>query len=158
MKNLPISPKLNNFIENWFESKKDLFTFVSVDDFDENDIEGTLKKHIKRFEDTKKINIWTGESEKTIFASSKINHKFRAWHDFYHITKNLSYNPEGEILVCEEQKKDLPKNFDFEKTLLDIEIKGQIEYFEQKNKFVSNQYNFCIEYLKNGIDGALKIN
>ena len=154
----PISQRLNDFIELWFEEKKDLFSFVSVDDFNPADIEGTLKKHIKRFEETKKINIWTGCSDKTIFASDEINHKFRAWHDFYHITKNLSYFEEGEKKVCELQKNDLPKNYNFEKTLLDIEIVGQVEFFKEKNDFPINQHKFCKDFLIYGQIEAIKRN
>ena len=156
-KNNILSQKLNNFINAWFEDNKDTFIFTEIDEFDENDINGTLQKMIKTYKDTGKISIWTGFSENTIFGESTNNHKFRAWHDFHHVTKNLSFDEIGEAAVCECQKNDLPKSYIFERILLDIEINGQIEYLKERGNFVNNQIEFCKAYLNGGIKEALKI-
>ena len=156
--NTPLSQKLNDFINSWFEDNKGKFLFVDKDDNDyTDDIGGTLKKMIEIYKNTGKISIWTGCSETSIFADPKINHKFRAWHDFHHVTKNLSFDEIGEKQVCEYQKNDLPKTYIFERILLDIEINGQIEYLLKKGNFVNNQIDFCKSYLRGGIKEALKI-
>ena len=148
---IPFSERLNNFIENWYNENKEYFNFVEVDDFDENDIEGTFEKHKKRFEETKKINIWTGESEGTIFGCARVNHMFRAWHDFIHIRENLGYSITEESIVCDIQRDMLPSDWAFEKSLVESEIRGQAHYFFINNKFVDNQRVFTRKYLENSI-------
>ena len=145
----PFSTKLNDFINNWFEEHKGWFKFVDVDDFDENDIEGTFKRHKKRFVEEGFINIWTGASENTIFGCSEVNAKFRAWHDYVHMIYNLGYSITDESIVCDIQRDMLPKGMRFEKKLIECEIRGQAQYFYLNNKFVNNQREFTICWLSN---------
>jgi len=159
MHTTPLSQNLNNFINSWFESMPPLmFKFVDKNSNDfVNDAKGTLKKMVEIWKNTGTIQICTAYSEETIFGDASINHKFRAWHDFYHITKELSFDEQGEKQVCEHQKNDLPKSYIFERILLDIEINGQIEYLKANGNFVNNQIEFCNVYLKSGLIEALKV-
>ena len=99
-KNIPFSDKLNQFIKLWFENHKDTFVFTEVDNFDEKDIQSTFENHKKIYRETGKIHIWTGASENTIFGDEKINHYFRAWHDYIHLNYNLGYSITEESIVC----------------------------------------------------------
>jgi len=102
--NIPFSDKLNKFIKLWFETHKNTFVFTDNDNFDSNDIEATFEAHKKTYKETGKIHIWTGESENTIFGKEKINHYFRAWHDYIHLNYNLGYSITDESIVCNISK------------------------------------------------------
>lgn len=144
---LSFSPRLNDYINTWFEQHKDIFEFVEEDDFDGEDLEGTLAKHIKRYQETGKIHIWTGASDGTIFADPTINHKFRAWHDYIHLTENLGYDFVGESVVSSIQQAQLPLGWEFERMLIHAEIVGQAQYFMKYGDFLLDQRGFTVEYL-----------
>jgi len=150
-KNIPFSDKLNQFIKLWFENHKDTFVFTENDNFDSNDIEATFESHKKIYRETGKIYIWTGASENTIFGDEKINHYFRAWHDYIHLNYNLGYSITEESIVCNIQRDMLPNEWVFEKDLINAEIIGQAHYFYRNNKFVENQRLFTAIYLDSSI-------
>lgn len=150
-KNTPFSRQLNDFIKTWFENHKHIFVFTEVDNFDEKDIQSTFENHKKIYRETGKIHIWTGASENTIFGNEKINHYFRAWHDYIHINYNLGYSITEESIVCNIQRDMLPSEWYFEKELINAEIIGQAHYFYRNNKFVENQRLFTAIYLDSSI-------
>ncbi|NRA78764.1 MAG: hypothetical protein HRU18_11190 [Pseudoalteromonas sp.] len=150
-KTIPFSERLNQFIDAWFETHKDTFVFTEVDDFNSDDIVETFERHKKRYRETKKIHVWTGESDNTIFGSAEVNHKFRAWHDYIHINHNLGYSITEESIVCDIQRDMLPADWAFENRLLECEIKGQAYYFYKQNKFINNQRLFTCYWLQDTI-------
>lgn len=147
---LPFSQRLNDFITQWFTNHWDMFVLTDEDDFDVNDLQGTLDKHREQFLRTGKIHIWTGASDKTIFASAKVNHYFRAWHDYIHVTENLGYDFIGESAVCKIQQAQLPLDWGFERALVDSEIVGQALYYMKYNEFIDDQRAFTLQFLTNG--------
>ena len=149
--NAPFSDKLNSFVTGWYKANKDMFNFTSVDNFDENDIEGTFESHKKIYKETGVIHIWTGCSENTIFGDAKVNHYFRAWHDYIHIVYDLGYSITEESIVCNIQRDMLPSDWNLERDLINAEIIGQAHYFYKNNEFVKNQRDFTSQYLKSSI-------
>lgn len=143
----PFSQHLNKYIEQWYHNHSHHFVFTSIDDFNENDIEGTFEKHKQRFKETGKIHIWTGESDNTIFGDPKINHYFRAWHDYIHITNGYGYDFVGESITANIQCSQLPQHLQFERELILCEIVGQAQYFMKQGEFLKNQRNFTVNYL-----------
>lgn len=143
----PFSQRLNDWIENWFDNHKHIFKFVDTDDFDSDDIEATFKKHTARFQTEGVIHIWTGASDNTIFGEPTINHKFRAWHDFIHITQGYGYDFVGESICSVIQQSQLPNNWHFEKNLIHCEIVGQAQYFMLHGEFLKDQRKFTHLYL-----------
>jgi hypothetical protein len=154
--NIPYSERLNQFIKIWFETHKDIFIFTDEDNFDSNDIEATFESHKKIYRETGKIHIWTGASEGTIFGSEKINHYFRAWHDYIHLNYNLGYSITEESIVCNIQRDMIPNEWHFEKELINAEIIGQAHYFYMNKDFVKNQRLFTSIYLDNSIEALKK--
>jgi len=146
---VPFSLALNKYIQSWYDQHKDYIVFTDTDDFDENDIEGTFRRHKLRYSETGKIHVWTGSSENTIFGDPKINHMFRAWHDCTHIVNDLGYEPLNEILVGKIQAEQLPYSWRFERDLIDAEVTGQVLYFVANNEFISDQRQFTLDYLNN---------
>ena len=153
---IPFSKRLNQFIKIWFQTNKDTFILTDVDTFDSNDIVGTFEMNKQIYKETGKIYVWKGESKNTIFGKEKINHYFRAWHDYTHINYNLGYCITEESIVCNIQKDQLPHNWYFEKELINAEIIGQSHYFYANNTFVKNQRLFTANYLNNSINALKK--
>lgn len=152
---VPISSRLNKFINDWFDKNWSTFLFTDEDDFDEDDIEGTLKRHREHYSKTGVIKIWTGCSEGTIFGEPTINHKFRAWHDYIHITQNLGYDFIGESVVSDIQQSQLPTDWYAEKQLIHCEVVGQAQYFMEQEEFLKDQRLFTGMYFVNPL-GAIR--
>lgn len=145
----PFSPRLNEWLTYWYNRHKEIFVFVDEDDFDPKDIKGTLQRYIARYNSHKKIVVWCGESDNTIFGEPHINHFFRAWHEYVHITKNQNFSFLGESLVCAMQCGMLPNSWYLERELIYIEIVAQNQFYSVNKKFVENQRHFCISYMIN---------
>jgi len=144
---VPFSKRLNDWLENWFKHNNTSIKFTKVDDFDSNDLEGTLRMHIQRFKETGKIHVWTGESDNSIFGVNRLNWYFRAWHDYIHVINNLGYDFLGESIVSSIQASQLPSEWHFERELINIEVVGQAQYFSKVGKFIADQRRFTINYL-----------
>jgi len=139
--------------------------FNRWDNFDltDNDNEvNTLEKATAYFNETGRIKVWSGASDKTIFDCAGINHAFRAWHDFHHITKQLPFTPEGEMKVVQCQMQDLIKIYgDNEDTqrmnaILWAEVVGQGQYEELHGAFPDNQKGFIKAYLVDAQEAIAK--
>ena len=87
------------------------------------------------------------------------NIKFRALHDYMHISNNLSFSFRSEKLlsrITETVFANIAYNelnaTHFEVTvimsIIDAEIKGQIEYYQEYGKYVADQTKFIEQYLK----------
>lgn len=92
------------------------------------------------------------------FIGKEYNIKFRALHDYMHLNNNLSFKFEDEKKLSDitcEYFVDIAKEYlnlnETElsniKTVINAEIKGQIEYYEKYNKFVSDQKIFIRDYI-----------
>lgn len=99
-----------------------------------------------------KIVVSSKYSDCTIFGSPKINHAFRAWHDWCHLYLNAEFDRAGETTVYEMQSKQLilkygaylSRNW---RQLLRCEIIGQLDYVELHGHFPVDQQAFAKEWL-----------
>lgn len=116
----------------------------------------SLEKITRHYEDEGRILVWSGGSDCTVYASKEVNHAFRAWHDYIHITMGATFTKAGEALVCDKQKRqiDLYLSHMYNKAtrlkmqrLLDIEINEQVAELYRTGSFVQDQYNFAKERL-----------
>jgi len=114
----------------------------------------TLEKITSYYDRTGKLLVWRGESDTTIFSLPDFNYLFRAWHDYHHITKQLPFDTEGESMVATYQAQDihalaLPAHVKhFCIALIDCEVNGQIEHYNQTGEFLSNQKAFACDYMQ----------
>lgn len=51
----------------------------------------------------KRLRVWSGASEHTIYGDPEVNFAFRAWHDWNHYQARLPFTPEGERRVYDLQ-------------------------------------------------------
>lgn len=152
----PFSPRLNEWLTDWYEKHKEIFVFVDEDDFDPKDIKGTLNRHIAQYKLNKTINIWTQQSQNSIYGNSLVNVYFRCFHSYTHVINEIGYNLLGESIVCHIQISHLPQDWLLEHQLFLQEIIAQNLYYATHKCFVSNQRLFAVNFLKNGAEAILK--
>lgn len=134
-------------------------SFVAMDGYrrfvltDNGSLCDTYEKICAYYKQHKRVLIWSGESDKSIFACKETNHYSRALHDLIHIKKGFDFSAQGEIDVCAESisllRQAYPKepNLDYWCKLMDCEIIGQVEYLTRNGHFVGNQMGFTKAYL-----------
>lgn len=122
----------------------------------------TLEGVTKYYQQHGRFCIFNGASEKTIFGCNKTNYDFRAWHDYHHLQMQAPFTLEGEIQVMEAQQRDIinlcgdaslpftqqPERVKFWCKLLDIEVKGQVEFYLKNGYFIEDQMQFTKEKLR----------
>ena len=147
----PFSPRLNEWLLNFYQQNKETFIFTDTDEFDGKNIRQSLLRQVERYQKTGKILVWTGASDKTIFGenSSGINGNwaFRCFHELIHTSKQLGFDFAGESMVCSIQCSILPVDWVLERELIQIEIIGQNQYFNVHKCFLDDQRRFAIDYM-----------
>lgn len=101
----------------------------------------------------KRMAVWSGGSEATVYGHRSVNFAFRAWHDFCHWEGGHDFTLEGEIATCEMQCQHLFEFYgDCERiqvwcSLLRAEIVGQALFFHRHKRFPDDQRSFVAAYL-----------
>lgn len=95
------------------------------------------------------FHVWTGASDKTIFSSPLMNHKYRVVHDFYHALFNCETTPEGELKLwqCLVKNNLLPLSI-AAALVLHVEHVGQVQRFKDTGKFPEDQRQFMLDVLR----------
>lgn len=146
--NLPFSQRLNKFVLDWFDQNKELFETFPESQFNFGNITETFEAFTKHFQETGKVPMWYDDNYDNIFANREVNAKFRAWHDYIHVSNGFDFTLCGEIKSFNEQRKALPEAWELERMLMEAEIVGQaMHYTMHPDKPIESQRNFTIEYL-----------
>jgi hypothetical protein len=101
----------------------------------------------------KRLVVWKGGSQATIYGSAEVNYAFRAWHDYCHWKGGHDLTFEGEVAACAMQCQQLLDSCgDNERVrswcaLLEAEIIGQAEYYRRHKRFPDDQRAFVAAYL-----------
>lgn len=99
------------------------------------------------------ILVWDGASDCTIFGDARVNHAFRAWHDFHHIAGAHDFTLAGEIATMRAQQRDLFAHIGWNECtrriarIIEAEVQGQAEYFAAHGEFPADQIAFTKEHL-----------
>lgn len=135
------------------------------DGFDTTDNEehcNTHRKLVGYWKATDRILVWSGASDCTIFGDPKVNHAFRAWHDWVHVHYDLPFTPEGEhtVMLIQQRQCDTmgaliftPDQIQQFWRILEAEIDGQVEHYEKHKEFIADQRTFCQNYMKAKYNG-----
>lgn len=122
--------------------------------FDTTPDDGTLDTLAGHYNATGRIMVWDGASDRTVFASPRINHCFRAWHDATHLATRNGFDAEGEhrtaIAQCGHvaQLGLSARDRRIVQRLIMCEVDGQVSYYENTGEFVEDQHGFarhCLE-------------
>ena len=144
----PLSPELNVAI-------LDMAALLLPDGFDISDNAphtfDALKRH---FHSGRRLVVWSGGSQASIYGDPGVNYAFRAWHDWCHCVGNHDFTLGGEAAACEMQCAQLITRFGDNAVtrrwcrILRAEIIGQALYFERYQRFPDDQYGFVVAYLR----------
>lgn len=129
-----------------------------------HDAPKTFEELHKHFNRTNRIKVYDGACENTIFDCAEHNMAFRAWHDYHHLRLNAPFTLQGELEVMRAQQNDLirlygtpgaPMNAQPERVkrwcdIIEAEVKGQVEFYQEHGYFVRNQMQFVRKYLTKG--------
>jgi hypothetical protein len=125
------------------------------DGFDvSEDAPGTYKALKAHLDAGKRLVVYSGGCEGTIYADPAVNHAFRAWHDFSHWKGEHDFSAEGECGVFAMQRQHLLYVYgDAEQTrrwieILRAEVIGQRLFYERYKRFVDDQRGFIEAYLQ----------
>lgn len=135
---------------------------VEYDTTDSEDY-GTLKAITDYYNSNRRLMVWTGGSDNTIFSTPEFNWMFRAWHDHHHVKHQHEFTTKGERLVCDEQIKDVLRyveNLELQEfmiMILNAEINGQVEEFNKTGGFVDDQKQFTVEYIQKTYDKTITL-
>lgn len=109
-----------------------------------------LKAHLDA---GRRLVVYDGGSEGTIYVTPAVNHAFRAWHDFSHWTGGHDFSVRGECAVFAMQRQHLLDLYGDNKQterwidILRAEVIGQRLYYERHKRFVEDQRGFISAYL-----------
>jgi hypothetical protein len=130
---------------------KRLFPFGFDVPDDAPDTYEKLKAHLDA---RKRLVVYGGGSQHTIYSDPAVNHAFRVWHDWTHWRGRDDLTFPGEQAVCAAQRKHLIELFgDNSQTrywseIINAEIIGQAAFFEYHKRFPVDQRGFVEAYLK----------
>jgi hypothetical protein len=133
---------LNDAIKTLARRQKSLSYIVS--DFAPQ----TFEDMIRAYQDSKRLVIWSGASDKTIYGAPEMNYLFRAMHDLAHIQCMADFTLSGETRVALHQMSQVGTEL---AKIIRIEVISQIEFLNQYGNFPENQVNFTINQLKKGV-------
>jgi hypothetical protein len=144
----PLDPELNTAIVT-------IASRLFPDGFDvSNDAPDTYEKLKSHLDAGKRLVVFAGGSQHTIYADPAVNHAFRAWHDWTHWTGQHELTFQGELAVCDAQRKhliellsDTPQTR-YWSEIINAEIIGQATFFEYHKRFPDDQRGFVEAYLK----------
>lgn len=101
----------------------------------------------------KRMVVFSGGSDVTIYADPEVNWHFRAWHDWCHWRGNHPFSLAGETAVFRMQAEHLIGLYgngpDVQRwiRIIHAEIVGQAEFYEVHGHFPEDQYAFVVAYL-----------
>ena len=99
------------------------------------------------------LPVFSGGSESTIYGVPEVNYAFRYWHDVEHVLGGNNFGLQGEIRTAYRQLATLESVYGFgpatmEWKLLHADIVGQIQYYNKHKKFVENQVEFALDFIR----------
>ena len=123
--------------------------------FDVSDTAPSTFPELMAFIEThRRITVFSGGSEKTIYADREVNYCFRAWHDWCHWRGRFDFSLEGETAVWQMQCDHFRSLFgDSAMTrrwqkILYVEVVEQWLFHERHGYFPDDQMAFTRSYLE----------
>lgn len=105
---------------------------------------------LQAYHATGRIIVWAGASDATVWGDARLNHLFRAWHDYCHIGQGACYQvdcfkPIHEYAVADYQCIGLGDRL---ARLVQIEVSEQAKHYERTGQFVTDQIAFTLHRMK----------
>ena len=118
-----------------------------------DDAPNTYEELINYLDAGRRMLVYSGGAERTIYGDPEVNYAFRAWHDWCHWRGRHDFSLAGENATCAMQGKNLVALYGespqtrWWRRILHAEIIGQREYFDRHGNFPYDQRDFISGYL-----------
>ena len=147
--------ELNSFIKHmaWKCKQLDGWSYVATS----NAPEGF--KQLKEQTINRCIPIANYGCDSSIYDSPETNVLFRFYHDVTHLSLNEGFSKSGEYAVIDQHMID-GKAYGLSElalNILEMDTRGQVDYYFKHKEFVSNQLAFLNNCLELGLNNALEI-
>ena len=118
-----------------------------------DDAPGSYEELCQHLDAGKRMVVWSGGSDATIFADPEVNYAFRAWHDWTHWRHRLDFTLAGEAYTAAQQTRDLRKVFgDWDDhpdrlhwaDIIRVEVYEQAKHHAMCGDFVDDQVGFAL--------------
>jgi len=113
----------------------------------------TYEELIAHLDAGRRMLVYSGGSERTIYGDPEVNFAFRAWHDWCHWRGRHDFSMKGERAACAMQGEHLVTLYGESpqtrvwRRILQAEIIGQRDYFDRHGTFPVDQRAFVAAYL-----------
>ncbi len=113
----------------------------------------TYEELVAHLDAGRRMLVYSGGSQRTIYGDPEVNFAFRAWHDWCHWRGRYDFSYEGERAACTMQGDHLVALYgESSQTrrwlrILEAEIIGQRDYFDRHGIFPEDQRAFAENYL-----------
>ncbi len=113
----------------------------------------TYDELVAHLDAARRMLVYNGASERTIYGDAEVNYAFRAWHDWCHWRGRYDFSYEGERAACAMQGDHLIARYGESpqtrrwRRILEAEIIGQRDYFDRRGTFPEDQRAFVAAYL-----------
>lgn len=113
---------------------------------------GTYRELVDHMDAGKRLVVYSGGSDYTIFGDPAVNYAFRAWHDCTHYNYECDFSTVGEMFTCNQQITDIINVFGADIAqqcipYLVAEIIGQSFYYKKYGEYISDQRGFALAYM-----------
>ena len=120
----------------------------------------TYEELIAHLDAGRRMLVYSGGAEQTIYGDPEVNYAFRAWHDWCHWRGRHDFSLEGERATCAMQRAHLvalygesPQTHRWRR-ILQAEVIGQREHFDRHGVFPDDQRAFVESYLRSETQAA----
>jgi hypothetical protein len=120
----------------------------------------TYEELIAHLDAGRRMLVYSGGAERTIYGDPEVNYAFRAWHDWCHWRGRHDFSLEGERATCAMQGAHLVALYGespqtvWWRRILHAEVIGQREYFDRHGVFPDDQRAFVESYLRTEAQAA----
>ena len=120
----------------------------------------TYEQLIAHLDAGRRMLVYSGGAEWTIYGDPEVNYAFRAWHDWCHWRGRHDFSLDGERATCAMQGKHLVALYGESsqtarwRRILHAEVIGQRKYFDRHGVFPDDQRAFVESYLRTEAQAA----
>jgi len=120
----------------------------------------TYEELIAHLDAGRRMLVYSGGAERTIYGDPEVNYAFRAWHDWCHWRGRHDFSLSGERATCVMQSTHLVALYGespqtaWWRRILHAEVIGQREYFDRHGVFPDDQRVFVESYLRTEAQAA----
>lgn len=120
----------------------------------------TTYETVRQQAQTGTYHVFNGGSTDTIFSSRKVQYAYRAWHDSIHMSREIPFDMDSELLVAKLQEEIALENGadPRDAMMLRYDLECHIKYYYAKGEHPDKQLELIADCLRDGIEQTVNSN